>query len=382
MRNRALGLAAAVVCGLTGCRATQRFDHYPMFEGPQQRADLWDVDWRVKLVSPPFFDYEPRELASPAFDPDTERVYTLTRDKKIRAISPAGEVEWEFETAGSFNAGAAVWENVVYAPGADGFLYALRGRTGELVWKYDSKEELGTSPVVDGDKVLVGSMTDTLFAVNRETGEWVWQYRRDTPSGFTIRGASTPVVSGGRVYMGFSDGYFVALDAADGTLEWERQLGNGKEFLDVDTTPVVDEASGQVFVASYSNGLFALQAANGDLAWNSAVTGIAHLVTHQGRVICTGDGRISAYDAETGTLSWSRSTGQIAGRRPTIAQGHLIVPMDGALLFLNPQNGRPTVSWDPGQGVSAAPTPVGSQLYVLSNLGYLYAMHLAPGGQG
>lgn len=382
MRTRSLLLAAVVASGLSGCKATQSFDRYPMFDGPQQRVDLWDIDWRVKLVTPPFFDYQPRELATPAFDPDTERVYTLTRDKKIRAISPAGEVEWEFETDGAFNAGASVADNVVYAPGADGFLYALRGRSGELVWKYEAKEELGTSPVVDGALVLVASMTDTLFAVNRETGVWVWQYRRDTPAGFTIRGASNPVVSGGRVFMGFSDGYLVALDASDGTLVWERQLGNGKEFLDVDTTPVVDETSGRLFVASYSDGLYALDTATGDVAWNSAVGGISNLITHGNRVITSGDGRISAYDASTGTLGWTHPTGELSGRRPLMARGHLIVPMDGALLFLDPETGRPTVSWDPGEGVSAAPALAGSQLFVLSNLGYLYSIHLSPKGQG
>ncbi|MDQ3262893.1 MAG: PQQ-binding-like beta-propeller repeat protein [Myxococcota bacterium] len=374
----------SLLCGLSvlaGCR-TVPLDGSALAQGSPAQADLWDIDWRVQLVSPGLLEYAPRELATPAIDPDTRRVYALTRDRMVRAISPDGKLEWEFETRGPFNAGAAVHEGTLYVPGADGFLYALKARTGELLWKYDAKEELATTPVIEGDLVLVASMTDTLFAVNRSSGEWVWQYRRDTPAGFTIRGASAPVVGGGRAYVGFSDGFFVALDLKDGTLEWERKLGTGTEFIDVDTTAVLDEAAGRVYVASYQDGLFALEAQGGEVQWTTSASGINHLVVDAGTVFATGDAQVAAFNGETGQRLWSKVLKNRAGRRPVLARGMLLVPQDNLLLFLNPRSGKEQVSWDPGDGVSAAPLVVGSHLYVLSNLGFLYSMYLQPLGRG
>jgi len=376
--NLRTGLLLLCGCAAVSACRTPSLAENPFSPLERAQADLWDIDWRVQLVAPSLLEYAPRELATPALDPDTQRVYTLTRDARVRAISPDGKQEWEFVTRGSFNAGATVNEGVLFVPGADGFLYALKARTGELLWKYDSKEELATTPVIEGELVLVASMTDTLFAVNRSSGEWVWQYRREAPAGFTIRGASTPVVGGGRAYVGFSDGYFVALDAKDGTLEWERRLGTGTEFIDVDTTALLDEAAGRIYVASYKDGLFALESGAGEVLWSTSASGITHLLSHGGSVFATGDAQIAAFNAGTGLRSWNKLLKNRAGRKPVLARGLLIVPQDNLLLFLNPANGVERVSWDPGDGVSAAPLVHGGHLYVLSNLGFLYSMYLQP----
>src|SRR5438045_9251249 len=92
--------------------------------------------------------------------------------------------------------------------------------------------------------LLVASQSETLFAIDRATGKWKWQYRRDAPPGFTVRGTSTPVVQGGVVYMGFADGYLVALKLSDGAPKWQRNLSTcgGLPFLDADATPIVDAA--------------------------------------------------------------------------------------------------------------------------------------------
>jgi outer membrane protein assembly factor BamB len=339
------------------------------------------VDWWTPLVEPMSWEYAPRELATPAVDPDTGRVITLTRDGYVRAVAPGGKVEWSFKTGNRFSAGAMIHEGVAYVPAGDGFLYALDVRKGTLKWKYAAGEALATTPVRAGGFVLVVSEADTVFAVERETGKWAWQYRRDPPPGFTIHGVSTPMVKDDTVYLGFSDGYLVALDAAKGTSKWERPLSAGAtEFLDVDTTPIADE-SGRLYAASYQGGLYAMSPETGEPEWSYAVSGLTSLLSQGQILFATGDGRLDAYLADTGRLLWSLQLGERAARAPVFARGMLLVPNHRSLLFVDPRTGQSQLAWNPGEGISAAPRVQGSTAYVLSNNGYLYALRLKGNGR-
>src|SRR3569832_1790455 len=103
-------------------------------------------------------------------------------------------------------------------------MYEMNAKNGKLTWRYDEKEELETQPVVADGKMLVAAHSDVVMAVDAKTGKWLWQYRRDTPSCFTIRGASRPTVKNGVAYVGFADGQLVALHVEDGSVKWEKPL--------------------------------------------------------------------------------------------------------------------------------------------------------------
>ncbi|MBN1206851.1 MAG: PQQ-binding-like beta-propeller repeat protein [Myxococcaceae bacterium] len=371
-------VAAAGLLG--GCSSVSLYGNPVSSDLRQPPSDLFELAWWTPLVEPTAWEYAPREFAAPAVDPDSGRIITLTRDGFIRSVAPGGEVAWDFKTGNRFSAGALVHEGIAYIPGGDGFLYALDARKGELKWKYAAGEALATTPVLAGSFVLVASEADTLFAVNAETGNWAWQYRRDPPSGFTIHGTSTPLVKDGTVYLGFSDGYLVALELETGAAKWEKSLAGGAtEYLDVDTQPVLDDA-GRLYVASYQGGLYALSAETGDVEWTSSVLGVTSLLARGEILFATGDGRLDAYQAETGRLLWSHSLGERAGRAPVLARGMLLVPNQRALLFVDPRTGQSRLAWNPGEGVSAAPNVLGSTAYILSNNGYLYALRLRGSG--
>ena len=364
-----------LLLALVGCRSVALGT--PLFSGRTQESPpqaLFDVDWRVELVGPRFWEFFPREPARPAVDPDTGRVVVLTRDGLARSVNPDGRVEWEFKTADPFLAGATLHEGIAYVPGGDGTLYALRVRDGSLVWKYEAAEQLATSPLVADGRVYVASHANTLFAVDAATGRWLWQYRRDLPTGFMVQGAGAPTLSNGVLYAGFADGYLVALDPATGAAKWERALSSpGKEFLDVDASPTVDGA-GRLIAASYKDGLYALEPDTGQVMWNTVVAGITSTLVRGDVVFTAGAGGISALLAENGRTVWSSPLEEPVAYAPAYVRGMLVVPVDRALLFLDPSTGRRKLRWDPGQGVSAPPAGAARRLYVLSNTGYLYAL--------
>jgi outer membrane protein assembly factor BamB len=364
-----------VAAGVVGCRAIPLNDDptMPVRAAQVSPPALWEVDWSAPLVKLELLEYQPRETAKPPID---------------------GAVLWEKKTLGRFFSGAAIVQGVAYVPGGDGVLYALRVLSGELVWEFQANEELITTPVVAEGRVLVTSSQDTLFAVDAQTGKWTWQYKRDLPQGFTVRGASTPVAEDGLVYAGFADGFLVAVGLDDGVARWERRLtiSGGQQFKDVDSSPVLDE-NGRLYAASYKDGVFALDAKTGDILWTSSRGGITSLLLRGEVLFCTGDGTLTAIETRTGRALWSldlsdrtpKGKGNNAGRPPIMTRGYVVVPTSTALAFVDPSVGRVRAAWNPGRGVTATPSRFvsargGNRLYVLTNLGTLYALQLVGSG--
>jgi outer membrane protein assembly factor BamB len=234
-----------------------------------------------------------------------------------------------------------------------------------------------TVPVVAEGKVLVASQNDTLFAVEAATGKWLWQYRRDTPTGFTVRGASRPVVRDGTAYVGFADGHLAALKLESGAALWDRVLSTGTQFIDIDAPPVFD-GKGNLIVAAYKDGLFSLDPGSGETLWHTAVSGMVGLVGRAGVVFASGDAKVIAVQTSTGKLLWSTSLGQRAGLQPALAAGWLMVPTGRALLFLDPASGAIRQTFDPGKGITATPEVRGLDVYLLSNLGFVYSLEMSP----
>src|SRR5207244_11528987 len=114
-------------------------------------------------------------------------------------------------------------------------------------------------------------------------GKWRWQYDREAPEGFTIHGHAAPRALDGAVFAGFSDGYLVSLNGQNGEVIWAKSLaGTTDQFVDVDATPAF---WGDIVIASsYSGGLYALRARDGDVRWHLNIEGASALQLAEGRL--------------------------------------------------------------------------------------------------
>ena len=391
-----LHLVALASCALVACKQIPLNEDatWPRVQSRVSHPAVFEVAWTQPLVKLGLLEYQPFEAAGPAVDPDTERIFVTTRDGYVRCLSPLdGAVEWEYKTFGRFVANPTVVDGVLYVPGGDGFLYAFRALSGEKLWEYKANEELVSTPTVRGDRVFVSSQSETLFAVNRETGAWLWQYRRDAPQGFSVRGTARPVMGDGLLYMGFADGYLVAIDPETGVPAWEKRVttSGGQQFLDVDSTPVL--VGSHLIVASYKDGLASYDAKTGDLEWTSAHPGIIALLARGNVVFATGDGSLTAFDVAHGRPLWTidlsdhtnKGRGANAGKALMSARGYLVVPTATALAFVEPASGHVQELWNPGRGVTGTPAfsaspRTGNRLYVVSNLGTVFALDLVSSG--
>lgn len=201
----------------------------------------------------------------------------------------------------------------LYIGSDDGNLYALNAHNGTLLWKYTTGGAILSSPALVNNTIYVGSMDKYLYAIDAATGALKWKFL--TATGI---GSESPVVSNGTVLITCSgtypDGHIYAVDAVSGTLKWAKNLPGP-------STPVA--SGGKVFLTGIEGHLNAYNITDGSLAWgrtfpfargNAAVSGSKLYLNGSvpERLLCV--------DAATGNTIWSVSC--LSGSSgPTVSNG-------------------------------------------------------------
>lgn len=380
-------IAPALLLTLAGCSSLSlgsrtRFESSSV-EPPHVRA-VAELRWRVPLATLTDLEARARSRARPAYDVASGVLYVGGLDRGVHAIRARdGAVLWRFQTLAPVEGTPAIDRGTVYIGSTDGALYALNAATGEMRWRFATVAEIVHAPIVAGDSVYCVNADDTVFAVNRATGESRWRYHREPPGGITGGGHAGLLFDGTRIYTGFSDGRAVAIDPADGTPVWERDTSVDSEAadganeahrtIDVDTTPVL--VDGNLFVASYTAGLYALDPAGGGVRWRvDRLVNISSLADDGRNVYATSASlgliKVSATDGE---VAWMRDLGTRALQQPVFRRGILYVPSaDASLWMVRTSDGEPLAGLGP-EGVSGAPLVTDSHVFFETNRGVVYA---------
>lgn len=344
------------------------------------------VRWSRPLVlSQAFFAYNPQEFATAALSPDGQTVFVGSSAKVLYALRQRdGEVLWRHQLTGGLAseplyvpAGEATNEPLLLVGDDDGMLTALSPKTGEVRWSMQLSGPVRTQPTVSGGLVFTTTTAGRIYAHKLGTGKWVWQYERETPDGFAIRGGSGALVTGGRVYVGFPDGYLGCLQAENGELLWTRQLsGNATRFIDVDSTPVL--MGDTLFVSCFSSGVFALDVKDGSTRWRYELEAAGQLAADPG-----GE-RLYAASATQGMIALDRK-GRLLWQQSPSKHGEISAPLvwsryvlfnsvASGLLIVDGASGELLQAFNPGQGASARPSASASEVYLLSNVGVFFAL--------
>lgn len=263
--------------------------------------------WELKFEKP--------IVGSPSVGPDGT-IYVTSHDHKLHAVSPAGVLQWSFETGDRIWSTPAVAEDgTVYTGSDDDHLYAIEGASGKekwryrvgactepmgfgpegtrcdvdggptlgpdgsiyvggdglyaiwpngsLRWKFATPEHVPTAPAIGADgMIFIGCMDDAVYAVRPDgTKEWEFRTSRDIES-------SVAVAPDGTIYFGGDDDGIYAL-AADGTQKWKVITGG-----DVRASPSIS-ADGTIYVGSYDKKLYALSA-DGVVKWRFSAADKIH----------------------------------------------------------------------------------------------------------
>jgi outer membrane protein assembly factor BamB len=144
------------------------------------------------------------------FGADNNRLYQL--------VAATGVVRWSQPVGNRIRSSPAVATipnpPVACAPGPilavifgsdDDNVYAMRASDGTPCWTFPSTglQPFRSSPIVSGGTVYIGSIDDNLYAIDINTGTWQWSFpaiaQIGDPAGIV---APNPVISGSTLYFG------------------------------------------------------------------------------------------------------------------------------------------------------------------------------------
>jgi outer membrane protein assembly factor BamB len=243
-----------------------------------------------------------------------------------------GVKNWAFtEATGRWIASPLVTDSLIYAPNADGTLYAL-DLTGHLKWKFKAGNALWSSPVTDGKVIYLPCMDQNLYALNKDTGEKIWAAN--------LKGAllGSPVISeDGTIYTGTLNNELDAIKASDGTVLWKVTLKGG-----VWSGPLLYQDT--LYLGDMSGNFYAISTKDQKTSWTYVTTGgiVSTPMIAADKVYFTNEvGALTTLDL-TGKLISSRSIYEKLYSSPVLAGEKILIPFSGKdqLIVAVDQNGN------------------------------------------
>ena len=212
----------------------------------------------------------------------------------------------------------------------------------------------------------------------------------------------SPVVADDRVFAASRDGDVTAFDKLSGDRQWTVDLSDQPENADKRSARLSGGLTafyGKLFLGSENGYVYALDQADGSLLWSKQVPGevLAAPVADAGRVIITtSSGKLVALDAEKGDILWSTGDDQpnltLRGQStPVLAAGGVVYGRaDGRIGVVLLENGqlanvtrvaspRGATELERMVDVDAQPVILGDELYAVAYNGQLVARKLISG---
>lgn len=259
---------------------------------------------------------------------------------------------WKFDLGAGTWAPPVVAGDLVYVGTSAGFFHAVHASDGTSAWSWKGANGIDARAVVGTDAVYVLDTKTNLIALDRASGalRWLTPLHDEQLAGapapsnptFNHR-AATPLLIGGTIYCGSSDGGIYAIDASTGAKLWrydakapvfsgiglcgEQTLMFGtmdgsvllldrhtrREVLHVRTgggvvtTPVV--AAGKLIIGSRDYMLYGFNLADGTQAWRFSYwfSWVESTPVLKGGLIYIGASdysRVTALDPATGKARW------------------------------------------------------------------------------
>ncbi len=313
------------------------------------------------------------------------RVYVADAKGLVTAINAAdGRQIWQRDTGLTLSGGPEVAGARLVAGSTNGELIALSATDGSELWRTRVGSEILSIPRIAGDLIVLHTLNDSVMGFDAASGEQRWFYDFQSPT-LTLRGSSTPVISGDFAIVGVSGGRLAKIELASGLPEWittvtpPRGRSELERIADLKATPLV--VGDTIYAAAYNGDLAALDLTSGAVLWRRALSSHAGLTMADGILYITdSDDLVWAAKPDDGAGLWKqeamryRDLSAPAVMGETVLVGdlegyvHLLARSDGRIL------GRQRVAKG---GIQAQPLVAGGRVFVLGADGTLVA--LSPG---
>ena len=368
----------------TGGSASKSAGHFALGATPQRiwTAQIAGSSQRVRLASAPVVGggrlyAVGSDGAITAFDAATGArvwVHTADVDKNLRSAV--------------FGGGVSFADGRVYATNGAGEVLALDAATGGPVWKVKPAGPLRGAPTVDFGSVYVMTQDNQIVALNAADGKLQWQESASsTDSG--VFGVAAPAAGQGTVIAGYSSGELVAYRYENGRSLWSDALARTNistqvgSLNDIDADPIID--AGRVYALGQGGRMAAYELVTGQRIWELNLAGISTPALAGDWIFTlTDDARLLAIARASGKVRWiSQLTryrdeedkkGAIFWQGPVLAGDALwTVNSEGELWRVNPADGVATRFTELKQPISLAPILANQTLYILDDSGRISA---------
>jgi eukaryotic-like serine/threonine-protein kinase len=217
----------------------------------------------------------------------------------------------------------------------------------KIKWQFHTGGAVISSPVISGGVLFVGSSDHSFYALDAESGALKWKFKAEG------RITSSAAVSAGLVLFGSYDGNFYALDAASGKVRWKFKTEGERRFegkhlhgsqpvaeLMPDpfdfylSSPVV--FGGAVYFGSGDTNIYALDLESGKLKWKFKTGDVVHAspaIADGVLFVGSWDSYFYALDAATGTENWRFKTGEDHDIYNQVGIQASAAVMDGVVYF-------------------------------------------------
>lgn len=346
------------------------------------RQFVFGMRWRQPVVRTGLFRSVAVSMGRPAVSRQQGLVVVGTAEGKVLAFRLRdGKPKWRYDYGEPFETAAISTpgkdgEQIVLC-NQDGKMLALKAADGLPLWKIDIGGNVRAAPASVDGRLVVTNTANQVHVVDSQTGKIQWTQSRPRPTSLTVNGHARAGLWNGLVYVAFSDGYVEAYSVDDGARLWSRPLSIvGGDFADADADPVVHD--GKLFVASYSDGIYALSPETGLTIWFQpapSVTSVGHwrdLV-----VAASADGWVWGLKASNGEPVYRTRLPPGPMSRFVIREGLIVFAAgDSGLVVLEAESGRPLQATAFGSRAESEPVWEGEHLALVSSAGYLYTFEL------
>lgn len=311
-------------------------------------------------------------------------VFAADPEGRIGAYDAAsGDEAWQVDSDLAISGGPGAAEGLVIVGSENGEVLALNSVDGKEAWRRQVSSEVLAVPVAALGVVVIRTGDGKLYGLSVKDGSRLWVYDRTVPA-LSLRGTSTPAITGDTVIAGFDSGRLVSVELKHGQLIWESRIAlpRGRSELerlvDIDADPVVRD--GVIYVVTYQGRVAAVDLRNGELIWRRDMSSHVGLgVSRRNVYVTDDDSRVWALDRENSASVWRQS--KLERRRvspPVEFQGFVVVAdYQGYVHFMDRDDGRFVARLQvDGDGVDAAPVAHAGLLFVYGKGGSLSAIRL------
>lgn len=313
------------------------------------------------------------------------QIVTASRGGDLTGFNSAGERVWSVQAGDQITGGVALdaLSQTAIVSTRNGQIMAFDSTTGAKRWQQQLSGTVLTSALITNNRVILSANDGFLHGLSLQTGLPVWQFATQVPA-ISVRGSAAPTLLDNKTaLLATADGRLHAVTTDSGLPQWSRRVGVGtgssevERMSDVDGTPIVDK--NQLFAVSYSGQLLGIDLASRQVMFVKEMASLKALAVNNQQVIATSlDGKVAAYDRNTGEMLWESE--ELAYRHltnPVMIGNYIAVgDLDGVVHLFDPASGK-IVSRVETKGALSSLQVQGSRLMTQSTSGQVAIWQLA-----